>query len=371
MTPPRRISSPPLLRRRCARCGHRSAPPARWGERGDLNPRPPGPQPGALTELSYAHHGAVRQSAMRFRLWSTQPSIGHGDRRGRSALRTVAGTRTITEGSDTHDHHRRLVGCGRRSPAPRASHLHHRARARRLHASAPRVRRRRPSEPARCSRWECRRASRPTTLIRSSSPTRPGRTWSTSTATATSTTTWASARCSPGTCTRPCGPRSRPSSTTARSTSRPPSRTPSSPSCSPSAIGLPLWRFTNSGTESTMDAVRVARGATGRDKIVKVEGGYHGHHDELLISMKPDLAAAGPADRPTPVPATAGITAGVLADTIVIPYNDPAALERVLAGGRRRRVHRRAGDGEHRHLPARRRLPRRPSGRSRRATARC
>jgi glutamate-1-semialdehyde 2,1-aminomutase len=96
-------------------------------------------------------------------------------------------------------------------------------------------------------------------------------------------------------------------------------------------FGLPLWRFTNSGTESTMDAIRVARGATGRDKIVKVEGGYHGHHDELLISMKPDLAAAGPADRPIPVPATAGITAGVLADTIVVPYNDPGSLERALA----------------------------------------
>jgi glutamate-1-semialdehyde 2,1-aminomutase len=96
---------------------------------------------------------------------------------------------------------------------------------------------------------------------------------------------------------------------------------------------LPMWRFTNSGTEATMDAIRVARGATGRDKIVKVEGGYHGHHDELLISMKPSLADAGPADNPTPVPATAGITAGVLADTIVIPYNDPDALERALAGG--------------------------------------
>ena len=97
--------------------------------------------------------------------------------------------------------------------------------------------------------------------------------------------------------------------------------------------GLPMWRFTNSGTEATMDAVRVARGATGRDKIVKVEGGYHGHHDELLISMKPSLDQAGPADDPTPVPATAGIAAGVLADTIVIPYNDPEALERVLAKG--------------------------------------
>jgi glutamate-1-semialdehyde 2,1-aminomutase len=97
--------------------------------------------------------------------------------------------------------------------------------------------------------------------------------------------------------------------------------------------GLPLWRFTNSGTEATMDAVRVARGATGRDKIVKVEGGYHGHHDELMISMKPSLDEAGPADAPRSVPATAGIASGVVADTIVVPFNDPDALERVLARG--------------------------------------
>jgi glutamate-1-semialdehyde 2,1-aminomutase len=97
--------------------------------------------------------------------------------------------------------------------------------------------------------------------------------------------------------------------------------------------GLPLWRFTNSGTEATMDAVRVARGATGRDKIVKVEGGYHGHHDELMISMKPPLEEAGPADAPISVPATAGIASGVVADTIVVPYNDSDALERVLARG--------------------------------------
>ena len=97
--------------------------------------------------------------------------------------------------------------------------------------------------------------------------------------------------------------------------------------------GLPMWRFTNSGTEATMDAIRVARGVTGRHKIVKVEGGYHGHHDEVMISMKPALDVAGPASDPVPVPATAGITPAVLADTIVIPYNDADALERALASG--------------------------------------
>ena len=97
--------------------------------------------------------------------------------------------------------------------------------------------------------------------------------------------------------------------------------------------GLPMWRFTNSGTEATMDAIRVARGITGREKIVKVEGGYHGHHDEVMISMKPKIELAGPANDPTPIPATAGITKAVLADTLVIPYNDAEALERVLRSG--------------------------------------
>ena len=66
--------------------------------------------------------------------------------------------------------------------------------------------------------------------------------------------------------------------------------------------GLPMWRFTNSGTEATMDAIRVARGVTGREKLVKVEGGYHGHHDEVMISMKPPLDKAGPADAPRSIP---------------------------------------------------------------------
>jgi len=104
--------------------------------------------------------------------------------------------------------------------------------------------------------------------------------------------------------------------------------------------GLPMWRFTNSGTESTMDALRVARAATGRHKICKVEGGYHGHHDEVMVSMKPPLNLAGPADRPNSVPSSAGITPGVVADTA-------SACHR-----RDRRIHRRARDGKHRHLSA-------------------
>ena len=136
--------------------------------------------------------------------------------------------------------------------------------------------------------------------------------------------------------------------------------------------GLPMWRFTNSGTEATMDAIRVAKGATGRDKIVKVEGGYHGHHDEVMISMKPPLDQAGPADAPVLGAGHGGHHARrSLADTIVIPYNDPDALERVLRRRRRRLLHRRAGDGEHRHLPARARLPRGGARDHRRATARC
>jgi glutamate-1-semialdehyde 2,1-aminomutase len=96
-------------------------------------------------------------------------------------------------------------------------------------------------------------------------------------------------------------------------------------------FGLPEWRFTNSGTEATMDAIRVARGITGRSRIVKVEGAYHGHHDAVLVSTKPPRDLAGPSGAPTPVPSSEGLTAGILDDTMVVPFNDLDALERVLA----------------------------------------
>jgi glutamate-1-semialdehyde 2,1-aminomutase len=96
-------------------------------------------------------------------------------------------------------------------------------------------------------------------------------------------------------------------------------------------FGFPMWRPTNSGTEATMDAIRLARGVTGRHKLVKVEGGYHGHHDEVMISNKPSIAEAGPAHAPHSIPQSAGITPGTIEDVIVIPYNDADALERALA----------------------------------------
>ena len=89
-------------------------------------------------------------------------------------------------------------------------------------------------------------------------------------------------------------------------------------------------RFCNSGTEATMDALRLARAHTGRDKIVKVEGGYHGHHDTVLISTKPSPEDAGPVERPNSVPASKGIPSDVKGNTLIAPYNDAEALDRIL-----------------------------------------
>ena len=62
--------------------------------------------------------------------------------------------------------------------------------------------------------------------------------------------------------------------------------------------GLPLWRFANSGTEATMDVVHLMRATTGRMRIIKVEGCYHGHHDSVEVSVLPDLEDVGPVERP-------------------------------------------------------------------------
>jgi glutamate-1-semialdehyde 2,1-aminomutase len=94
---------------------------------------------------------------------------------------------------------------------------------------------------------------------------------------------------------------------------------------------LPLWRFANSGTESTMDAVHLARALTGRDLIIKVEGCYHGHHDSVQVSVLPEADEVGPRDAPTRVPGNSGIPAAIRDLVIVVPFNDTGAVARALA----------------------------------------
>ena len=92
-------------------------------------------------------------------------------------------------------------------------------------------------------------------------------------------------------------------------------------------FGLDQLRFTNSGTEATMYAVRTARAYTQRHAIIKIEGGYHGGYDALSVSVKPDPAAAGPEDAPIPV-TPFDVEAGTV---FVVPYNDLDRLEEILA----------------------------------------
>jgi glutamate-1-semialdehyde 2,1-aminomutase len=93
---------------------------------------------------------------------------------------------------------------------------------------------------------------------------------------------------------------------------------------------LPRWRFTNAGTESTMDAVHLARGATGRDMILKIEGSYHGHHDAVMVSVYPELEALGERDDPRSVPYGEGYPRAITELTRAVPFNDADALESVL-----------------------------------------
>jgi glutamate-1-semialdehyde 2,1-aminomutase len=95
-------------------------------------------------------------------------------------------------------------------------------------------------------------------------------------------------------------------------------------------FGLPLWRFTNSGTESTMDAVHLMRAVTGRDMIVKVEGCYHGHHDSVQVSVQPEASDVGPRHRPHQVPGSTGIPQAITDLTLVVGFNDLPALGSLL-----------------------------------------
>jgi glutamate-1-semialdehyde 2,1-aminomutase len=91
-----------------------------------------------------------------------------------------------------------------------------------------------------------------------------------------------------------------------------------------------LIRFSNSGTEATMDAIRVARGFTGRERILKFEGGYHGHHDDVLLSIQPPREAIGEMNAPNTVPTSAGIPRSRIAETVIAPFNQPEIVEQIL-----------------------------------------
>jgi glutamate-1-semialdehyde 2,1-aminomutase len=93
-------------------------------------------------------------------------------------------------------------------------------------------------------------------------------------------------------------------------------------------FGLARWRFLNSGSEATMDAIRIARGYTQRDEIVKIFGSYHGHHDAVMVSIGVEYERIGDRENYESLPYGAGIPHAVAALTIPVPFNDAGAMER-------------------------------------------
>jgi glutamate-1-semialdehyde 2,1-aminomutase len=96
-------------------------------------------------------------------------------------------------------------------------------------------------------------------------------------------------------------------------------------------FGLPRWRLVNSGSEATMDAIRIARGLTGRDTIMKIFGSYHGHHDAVMVSIGVPYEEIGDRDDLASLPYGAGIPKAVSDLTIPVPFNDGPAMERRIA----------------------------------------
>ncbi|HEV7684686.1 MAG TPA: glutamate-1-semialdehyde 2,1-aminomutase [Pyrinomonadaceae bacterium] len=86
---------------------------------------------------------------------------------------------------------------------------------------------------------------------------------------------------------------------------------------------IEMVRMVNSGTEATMSAIRLARGVTGRDKLVKFEGCYHGHADSLLVKAGSGVATLGLPDSP-------GVPASLAQHTLTVPFNDAAALQEIF-----------------------------------------
>src|SRR5882724_8438209 len=93
---------------------------------------------------------------------------------------------------------------------------------------------------------------------------------------------------------------------------------------------MEVVRFANSGTEATMNAIRAARAFTGRSKLAKFEGAYHGTHDWVLVSVSPDPEKSGSRKRPKPVAYSAGVPETVLKHTVVLPWNDIHACVKIL-----------------------------------------
>jgi glutamate-1-semialdehyde 2,1-aminomutase len=93
-------------------------------------------------------------------------------------------------------------------------------------------------------------------------------------------------------------------------------------------FGLERWRFVNSGSEATMDAIRIARGLTGRETIVKIFGSYHGHHDAVMVSIGVPYDDIGDRENLASLPYGAGIPKAVSDLTIPVPFNDAGAMER-------------------------------------------
>ena len=94
---------------------------------------------------------------------------------------------------------------------------------------------------------------------------------------------------------------------------------------------LPKWRYTNSGSESTMDAIRIARALTGRDHILKIFGSYHGHHDAVMVSIGVEYDMIGEADAPSSLPYGGGIPQAIVDMTHAVHFNDADAMDRRIS----------------------------------------